>query len=358
MTDPISLRKSEHLDLAQRLSDEVNGSPGWSDIHLVHQALPGVDAEEVETTTDFLGRRLDLPLVIAGMTGGHEGAIEINRLLAWAAQKYGLAIGVGSQRAALEYPELSPSYSVIRQEAPSAVVIGNIGISQVIDFHESGQLDRRVQELIDMVGADALAIHLNFLEEVVQPEGQTRARGAVAALAAAVATAAVPVIAKETGGGISAEAARILRDVGIAMIDVGGRGGTSFAAIEAERSRVRGDDRKSELGAALAGWGIPTAVSVRACHDVLPTIAVGGVRTGVDAAKSLALGAVAAGVGRPLLVSATIGADAVSTWLDSFTLQLRSAMFLSGAHRVADLPGVARVVVGATGEWFAQLGLS
>jgi isopentenyl-diphosphate delta-isomerase len=340
------------------MADGVSGSAGWSDIHLVHQALPTVDAEDIDVATNLLGRRLSFPLIIPGMTGGHSGAVEINRLLANAAEKVGIAIGVGSQRAALEYPELTPSYSIIRQEAPTAFVIGNIGISQLIDYFHEGLIDRHVETLVDMVGADALAVHLNFLEEVVQPEGQTRARGALAALAAFVKASPVPIIAKETGGGLSIETARTLRDVGVSVLDVGGRGGTSFAAIEAERSRVRGDHRRSELGAELATWGIPTAVSVRACADVLPTIAVGGVRSGVDAAKSIALGAVAAGVGRPLLVAAADGEDAILRWLDSFQLQLRSAMFLAGAHHVSDLALSSRVVLGTTGEWFRQLGLS
>lgn len=357
MDESIWLRKAEHLELAQRLPDELNGSAGWSDIHLVHQALPSIDADTVDLTTTFLGRQLACPLVIAGMTGGYPGATEINRVLACAAQEVGVAIGVGSQRAALEHPELVESYAVIREEARSALVIGNIGISQLIRYHEEELLDRRVQDLIEMVGADALAVHLNFLEEVVQPEGQTRAHGALAAICATVATSSVPIIAKETGGGLSVQAARALKDVGVSVLDVGGRGGTSFAAIEAERSRVRGDNRKSDLGEALATWGIPTAVSIRACSDVLPTIGVGGVRSGVDAAKALALGAIAAGVGRPLLVAAVEGEDAVFRWLDGFRFQLRSAMFLAGAHRVADLVTAPRVIVGPTGEWFRQLGL-
>ena len=355
MDEAIWLRKAEHLELAQQLSDEVNGSPGWSDIHLVHQALPSIDADEVDITTTLAGHRLACPLVIAGMTGGHPGATQINRVLAFAAQQVGVAIGVGSQRAALEHPELVESYSVIREEAPTALVIGNIGISQLIRYHEDGVIGRRVQELVEMVSADALAVHLNFLEEIVQPEGETRARGALAAIAAAVDVSPVPIIAKETGGGLSVQVAHAMRDVGVAMLDVGGRGGTSFAAIEAERSRVRGDDRKSQLGESLAAWGIPTAVSVRACSDVLPTIGVGGVRSGVDAAKALALGAVAAGVGRPLLVGAVEGEEAVLRWLEGFQLELRSAMFLAGAHRVADLATSPRVIVGTTGEWFRQL---
>ena len=251
MSDQISLRKAEHLDLAQRMSDEVSGSAGWSDIHLVHQALPSIDADMIDISTMMLGRHLSFPLIIPGMTGGHPGAVEVNRLLASAAEKVGVAIGVGSQRAALEYPELTRSYAIVREEAPTAFVVGNIGISQLISYFDEGLMDRHVGTLIEMIGADALAVHLNYLEEVVQPEGQTLAQRALNALAAFVEASPVPVIAKETGGGLSVEVARTLRDIGVSMLDVGGRGGTSFAAIEAERSRARGDHRRSELGTTL-----------------------------------------------------------------------------------------------------------
>jgi isopentenyl-diphosphate delta-isomerase len=358
MSDPIAIRKAEHLELAQSISDGVGGSAGWEDIHLVHQALPTIDADMIDISTVLLGRRLSFPLVIAGMTGGHPGAVEINRLLARAAENAGVAIGVGSQRAALEHPELERSYTIVREEAPTAFVMGNIGISQLIEYLEAGLIDRHVGTLTEMVGADALAVHLNYLEEVVQPEGQTRARDSLAALAAFVKASTVPVIVKETGGGLSGQVARRLKDIGVSMLDVGGRGGTSFAAIEAERSRARGINQKNDLGNALSTWGIPTAVSVRACSQVLPTIAVGGVRSGVDAAKSIALGAVAAGVGRPLLVCATEGEDSLGRWLDGFQLQLRSAMFLAGAHDINDLASSTKVVLGSTKEWFSQLGLS
>jgi isopentenyl-diphosphate delta-isomerase len=342
MSDPIAIRKAEHLELAQSISDGVGGSAGWEDIHLVHQALPTIDADMIDISTVLLGRRLSFPLVIAGMTGGHPGAVEINRLLARAAENAGVAIGVGSQRAALEHPELERSYTIVREEAPTAFVMGNIGISQLIEYLEAGLIDRHVGMLTEMVGADALAVHLNYLEEVVQPEGQTRARDSLAALAAFVKASTVPVIVKETGGGLSGQVARRLKDIGVSMLDVGGRGGTSFAAIEAERSRARGINQKNDL----------------ACSQVLPTIAVGGVRSGVDAAKSIALGAVAAGVGRPLLVCATEGEDSLGRWLDGFQLQLRSAMFLAGAHDINDLASSTKVVLGSTKEWFSQLGLS
>lgn len=358
MSDPISQRKAEHLELARQMSDGVSGSAGFEDVHLVHQALPNIDADMIDVSTTLLGRQLSLPLIIPGMTGGHSGATEINRLLASAAERAGIAIGVGSQRAALEHPELTASYSVIRDEAPTAFVIGNIGISQLIEYLDEGVMERHTRTLVEMVGADAIAVHLNFLEEVIQPEGQTRAHDAVKALSAFIEASTVPIIAKETGGGLSAETALTLRDIGVSVLDVGGRGGTSFAAIEAERSRVRGNDRGSVLGSELATWGIPTTVSVRACADVLPTIAVGGVRSGVDAAKAIALGAIAAGVGRPLLLAATEGEDALLRWLDGFQLQLRSAMFLAGAERVSDLMSSSRVVLGTTGEWFRGLGLT
>lgn len=357
MSDSISLRKAEHLELAQQMDDGLNGSPGWPDIHLLHHALPSIDAAQIDVSTVLMGRTFALPLIIVGMTGGHAGATEANRVLGRVSEKLGIAIGAGSQRAALEHPELTESYSVIREEAPTAFVVGNIGINQVIAYHEEKSLQRNVARLIDMVRADALAVHLNYLEEVIQPEGQTNARGALQALAAFVETSPVPVITKETGAGLSRDVATTLRDIGVSVLDVGGRGGTSFAAIEAERSRVRGDGQRSELGSALADWGIPTSVSVRACSDVLPTIAVGGVRTGVDAAKAMALGAVASGVGRPLLVAALDGEDAVLRWLQGFEFQLRSAMFLAGAHRISDLATATRVVAGPTGEWFRQLGL-
>ena len=358
MSDPIWLRKAEHLDLAQSMPDQANGSPGWEDIHLVHQALPTIDADDIDISTEFLGRRLAFPLVIAGMTGGHPGAVEVNRVLARAAEQAGIAIGVGSQRTALENPELVASYAIVREEAPTALVLGNIGISQLVEYFTEGLLERQVGALVDMIGADAIAVHLNFLEEIVQPEGQTRAREALSAFAAFVEASTVPIIAKETGGGLSVEVAKTLRDIGVAALDVGGRGGTSFAAIEAERSRVRGDTGKSELGETLAKWGIPTAVSVRACAEILPTIAVGGVRSGVDAAKSVALGAVAAGVGRPLLECAVEGEDSLMKWLEGFQLQFRSVMFLSGAHEVIDLSRAPRVVLGPTREWIEQLGLT
>lgn len=331
---------------------------GWGDVHLVHEALPRVDASDVDLSVDLLGHRLRLPLVVAGMTGGHERAREINRVLARAAERSGIAIGLGSQRAALRDPALAPTYAVVRQEAPSAFVIANLGVSQLIRQDDEPALGpAEMAAAIDMVRADALAVHLNFLEESVQPEGQTRARGTEEAIAALARSCPVPIVAKETGAGIGRDTALRLAQLGVRAIDVGGLGGTSFSAIEGKRARARGDERRAMLGRRFAGWGIPTAVAVvGAAASGLPIIATGGVRSGLDASVAMALGATAVGVGRPLLQRALEGEEAVMGWIAQFELELRTATFLSGVEHAAQLRNAARVIVGETAEWLRQLG--
>jgi isopentenyl-diphosphate delta-isomerase len=354
----IERRKSEHLTLASGGGVETTVAAGWDDVKLVHDALPSVDAGDIDLSVELLGRTLGSPLVITGMTGGHQAAREVNRVLATAAQRHGLALGVGSQRAALRDPTLVPTYAIAREAAPDAFVIANIGISQLLDQPGEHALTRdEVATVVGMVRADALAVHLNYLEEMVQPEGQTRARGAGEALSAVASTCGVPVIAKETGAGIGRATALRLADLGVRAIDVGGVGGTSFAAIEAKRARERGDERRGLLGERFTDWGLPTAVAVVGAGATgLPIIATGGVRSGRDAAAALALGATAVGVGRPLLQAALQGADAVEDWIAQFDLELRTATFLAGATRARDLRGAPRVILGATRDWIAQLG--
>jgi isopentenyl-diphosphate delta-isomerase len=296
--------------------------------------------------------------VISGMTGGHGRALAVNELLARVAQRRGIAMGVGSQRAALRDPLLVPTYSVVRESAPSAFVIANVGISQLVRQDREPPLGARdVSQIVSMVRADALAVHLNYLEESVQPEGQTRARGALAAIRALVRRCRVPVIAKETGAGITREVALRLRRAGVKAIDVGGVGGTSFAAIEAMRAAAQSDAARMSLGNRFRNWGVPTAVAVVGCASAgLPVIATGGVRTGLDAAKAIALGATLVGVGRPLLQAALRGEQSVERWIDDFELELRTAVFLAGVRRVADLPRAALVITGPTREWLEQLG--
>jgi isopentenyl-diphosphate delta-isomerase len=354
----IERRKAEHLRIAAEEDIETTRAAGWEDVHLVHDALPAADAERIDLSARFLTHTLALPLVIAGMTGGHSGAERVNTTLADAAARHGLGIGVGSQRAALRDPSLRRTYAVVRERAPKAFVIANVGISQLVAQDDGDPLSARdIRTLIEMVGANAIALHLNYLEESVQPEGQTRATGLDTAIRRLVRHSAVPVIAKETGAGISGSVASRLRSLGVKAIDIGGVGGTSFAAIEALRARDRGDDARARLGEVFRDWGVPSAVAIVGCaRSGLPIIATGGVRSGLDAAKALALGATVVAVGRPLLQAALDGAAAVDEWIGQFALELRTATFLSGVTRSRDLSRRAAVVTGDTREWIAQLG--
>ena len=292
------------------------------------------------------------------MTGGHGRALAVNELLARVAEKRGIAMGVGSQRAALRDPMLVPTYSVVRETAPTAFVIANVGISQLVAQGGEAALGARdVARILSMVKADALAVHLNYLEESVQPEGQTRARGALAAMGALARRSRVPVIAKETGAGITRAVALRLRRAGVRAIDVGGVGGTSFAAIEALRAAALSDHPRMSLGERFRDWGVPTAVAVvGAASGGLPVIATGGVRSGLDAAKALTLGATLVGVGRPLLQAALRGEEYVERWIADFELELRTAIFLAGVTRASDLRRAGVVVTGASRQWLDQLG--
>jgi isopentenyl-diphosphate delta-isomerase len=356
--EEIARRKGEHLQLAAEGDVESRSSAGWEDVHLVHDALPAVDAKDVDVGARFLGHALRLPLVIAGMTGGHGRAIAVNELLARVAERTGIAIGVGSQRAALRDPSLSATYSIVRENAPHAFVIANVGISQLVKQDSGPALTLKdVEKIVRMVKADALALHLNYLEESVQPEGQTRAKGSDAAVRALTRRSPVPVIAKETGAGITQEVARRLRRLGVKAIDVGGVGGTSFAAIESLRAAAQGNTQRRSLGESFRDWGVPTAVAVvGSAASGLPVIATGGVRSGLDAAKALALGATVVGVGRPLLQAALKSEAAVLEWIAAFELELRTAIFLSGVRRAADLPRASVVITGRSQAWLEQLG--
>jgi isopentenyl-diphosphate Delta-isomerase len=351
-------RKADHLRLAAEADVEASAAAGWSDVRLVHEALPSIDLCDVELQTEFLGKHLEAPLVIAGMTGGHRAAHQVNAVLARATERYGLAMGVGSQRAALRRADLAYTYTVVRERAPTALLIANIGAPQLIAQDGTPALTpAEVGEAIDMIQANALAVHLNYLQESVQPEGERRARGVGEAIAELVQRVPVPVIAKETGAGMTRETALRLRDLGVQALDVGGVGGTSFAAVEGMRAEAHGDTAGQRLGALLRDWGVPTAVSTVGAREAnLPIIATGGVRSGLDAARALALGATLVGVARPLLHAALEGDHAVEEWIEQFLAELRTVLFLTGSASVRALRDKPRVLVGQTREWLVQLG--
>jgi isopentenyl-diphosphate delta-isomerase len=354
----IEQRKADHLRLSASGDVDALAGAGWQDVSLVHEALPELNQAEVDLSVNFLGRQLRAPLLIAGMTGGHRTAHEVSATLARAAERHGLAMGVGSQRAALKRAELAYTYTVVRDQAPTAFLIGNIGAPQLIPQGPTPPLDlQEVAAAIDMIHADALAVHLNFLQESVQPEGDKAARGCAAAIKELVDSLNVPVVAKETGAGLSRATALVLKNMGVGALDVGGVGGTSFAAIEGLRAELQGARGSQRMGAVFRDWGIPTPVSVLGVQvSGLPVIATGGVRTGLDAAKALALGATLVGVARPLLQAALDGDAAVDVWVAQFLDELRTALFLTGSANLNSLQTRPRVITGNTRAWIDQLG--
>jgi isopentenyl-diphosphate delta-isomerase len=358
VSDPVEARKAEHLQVTATRDVSTRTGAGWADIHLIHEALPEIDLDAVDLGCEFLGRGLSAPLAISAMTGGHAMARELNAVLARAAERHGLAMGVGSQRAALQNPRLSYTYAVVREEAPSTFLIANLGAPQLVDQGSGHALGlQEAQAAIAMIAADALAVHLNFLEESIQPEGDRRAAGCAVAIKALSAGVGVPIIAKETGAGVSRTTALRLRDLGVAALDVGGVGGTSFAAIEGLRAAAQGDERGRQLGELLRDWGVPTAVAViGATAADVPIVATGGIRSGLDAAKALAVGATLVGVARPLLQAAMEGDHAVDAWIEQFLHELRTVLFLTGSRTIAELQAKPRVMLGDTRAWLEQLG--
>jgi len=358
MSDEVKQRKIEHVSVALGQDISVAQRANWNDIQFVHQALPEVNLDEIETSVNFLGQTLRYPIFISSMTGGHPDVTSINRNLARAAENYGLALGVGSQRAGIVNPDVNNSYAVTREHAPNTFLIANIGAPQLIaqSRHKPFTLEQ-VERAISMIEANALAVHMNSLQEAAQPEGDRRAVGEAAALKELTSRVRVPVIAKETGAGVSREQALLLSSCGVAAIDVGGAGGSSMAAMEAARSQARGDEKTRNIGLLYRDWGIATPVSVvESSVAGLPLISTGGVRNGLDMARALALGATLVGMGFPFLKAASESYEAVCELLETVVAELKVAMQLSGAATITQLQQVDIVVTGETRNWLTMRG--
>jgi len=320
-------RKKEHLELCLD-TPQVTGpaGTGFEHYHFVHNALPELDLDELDIGTTFLGKRLRAPLLISSMTGGFELARKVNRNLAAAAQQLGLAMGVGSQRVAIEEPSVADSFQV-RDVAPDILLLGNLGAVQLNYGYGIDQCRRAVE----MIGADGLILHLNVLQEAVQPEGNRNFKGLTEKIAAVCRELKIPVVAKEVGSGISADVARRLARAGVKAIDVAGKGGTSWYAVEATRAAKAG----KPVDAAFANWGIPTEealIQVRKALPEMKLVASGGIRTGLDIAKAIALGADVAALGQPLLASALESSGNVVKFLSAIIRELKIAMLCAGAE--------------------------
>ena len=348
----IQRRKGDHVEIVAN-EDLSQDYVYWDDIKLVHNPLPEVDLEEVDTSVTIFGRRLKAPLIISAMTGGYGKAEEINRNLASVAEDFGIGMGVGSQRAALENPEVARTYSVIKEfEIP--LRIGNLGVPQLIKQGLTAPLGiEEGKAAMEMVDAHMLAVHLNYLQEIVQPEGDTKSKGGLKALEKFA--SALPVIAKETGAGVPRETALKLKKAKVRGIDVGGLGGTSFSAVEYYRAKSAGDSSRANIGRTFWDWGIPTPVAVVVANVGLPVIATGGLRSGLDVARAITIGASSAGMAGRLLPAALEGKDALTRELSTIIDELKAAMFLVGAKDLKELAASRAILTGRSKDWLDQL---
>jgi isopentenyl-diphosphate delta-isomerase len=348
-------RKRSHITTALHRNVQAHVSTGFDDVSLVHKALPELDREEIDLSCELFGRQLSAPVIIESMTGGTPMAVKINAALGKIAEELRIPMGVGSQRAAIDDPKLAYTFQVARENAPSALLLANLGCPQILK--EDGI--ERAKAAVEMIKADALLIHLNALQESVQFEGQTRFRGALGRIRELSSTLSVPVIAKETGAGISRETAVMVEQAGVKGIDVAGLGGTSWAAVEYYRAREKRRTRQAHLGHAFWDWGIPTAASIVevAKSTKVKLVASGGVRNGLHIAKAIALGAHYGGLAMPLLKSVTKSDKEAKENLLSVIDELRTAMFLTGSKNLDQLRKCPVTIMGKTREWLLARGL-
>ena len=327
-------RKADHIRI--NLEEDVGFdrlTTGLERYHFVHQALPELDLADINLSSDIFGKPLRVPLLISSMTGGTERAHIINSTLAAAAQAAGIAMGLGSMRAALEDSSLAESFRVVRSVAPDILLFANLGAVQL----NYGYTVDHCQRAVEMVEADALFLHFNALQEALQPEGDTNFGGLLDKIEAVCTNLEVPVIAKEVGWGLSENAARSLVNAGISAIDVAGAGGTSWSQVEMYRADT---EIRRQVAATFRDWGIPTAESIQMVHrgapDV-PIIASGGLRDGLDIAKAIALGARLAGMAGPFLKAAVVSTEEVLDTIEVTASELRTTMFCIGALSLNDL---------------------
>ena len=330
---PIDQRKDDHLKI--NLEKDVHSAltTGLEKYHFVHEALPELDLERINTTLNLFDKKLAAPILISSMTGGTEEAGEINRRLAEAAQTVGVAMGVGSQRAALEDPGQIPTFAIARKVAPDILLFANLGAVQ-LNYGYSVDHCRRAVEMIE---ADALILHLNPLQEAVQAGGDTNFAGLARKIEEVCKKLEVPVIAKEVGWGISERTAKLLAECGVAAIDVAGAGGTSWSQVEMHRAP---DEFTRQLAAAFIGWGLPTADSILNVKKAAPEMtlfASGGLKDGLDIARCIALGATLGGMAGPFLKAAAVSSEKAAEMIRLTAKQIQVTMFAAGVSTLEGL---------------------
>jgi len=346
----MKLRKRDHLRLSLELDVSFEEKTTWLEhVELIHRALPELNLDEISTETSFLGEKFGMPLLVEAMTGGIPEAVEINGNLAEAAERFSIPMEVGSQRAALEDEKLEYTFRVARERTSNLFLIANLsGVQLVEDGVEVAE------KAVEMIEADAISIHLNPLQELIQPEGSTRFKDVLKVIERVCERLNVPVIVKEVGCGISSEVARMLEEVGVKAIDVAGAGGTCWAKIE--MLRLKEDDERRKVAKTFLDWGIPTAASIIEVSSAvsIEVIGSGGIRSGIDIAKALSIGADMAGVAHPLLKPATESVESVAKVLRRLRSELRMAMFLTGCKDVEELKNSPHVILGPLLEWKRQ----
>jgi len=349
-----SNRKLDHLRIT--LLEDVEAGDTWLDfVKVPHRAVPELNLEEVVTEIEVFGKKLSAPLIVTGMTGGNEHAAKINAVIAEVVEELGLGMGVGSQRAAVERPELEWTFRIARERAPNALLIANLGAPQLL----KGYGLEEIKKAIDMIDADAIAIHLNAAQESFQPEGDVDYKGLLNKLSELVDKVEKPIIIKETGAGLDYESVKALRELGIKAFDVSGSGGTSWVRVEMYRAREKGDEVLATVADWMSSWGIPTAASIMEARAAAPdalVIASGGIRDGLHAVKSLALGADLVGVALPALKAAYEGKEELKKFLKSMMLSIKIGLFLTGSPAPEHIKGKA-IVLGPLKEWALERGI-
>ncbi len=351
--DRNQVRKLEHIDIVINRSVEGPLTNFLEYVFLIHQALPNVSVDDVDLSTEFLGKYLEAPIVISGMTGGAPGTEKINESIAKVAEEFRIAVGVGSQRAALGNSSLISTYAVVRRVCRDVPVIANIGISEVSELPVS-----KLEEVVNMIEADALAVHLNLPQELVQPEGKVSLVNAFSKINELKNRLRVPLIIKEVGFGLSMEVVGKLRRLGIKIFDIAGAGGTNWVIVEKYRAMKRGDVIRELMADNIKEWGIPTAASIIEARYAAPDAVIigsGGIRTALEAAKAIRLGADLVGIARPVLVYLSKGM--LREYVKAFIHSLRLIMSLANATDIQEFKKCPVIIFGPLKEWILSRGI-